>query len=122
MYVRAPWCAAAAAIASRSATRPSADWTALTATSAVSASIASATRSSGTSSTCTPRASAASNGNRTEVKSSSAHTTRSPRSSESATRPVNADTCALTATSSAATPCRRAKLARGAATERSQPS
>ncbi len=48
MYVRAPWAPAAAATASRSAIRPSADWTALTATRAVPGRTASGIFSSGT--------------------------------------------------------------------------
>jgi hypothetical protein len=121
-YVRAPWCAAAAAIASSSATRPSALWTELNATRSCCAPSASASRSTGTSSTRTPRASWARNGNRTLVKSSSAHSTLAPAGSAAAISPVKTETAGPTATSAAGTPAIRAKLSRPAATERSQPS
>ncbi len=106
-------------MASKSATRPSIDCTALTATSAVEPSIASASRSSGTRSTCAP---ATRNGQITEVKSRSAHSTRSPLFSASAISPVKADTWPATATSEAAAPCSPAHAERDSPTARSQTS
>jgi hypothetical protein len=108
-----------AKIASRAASRPSDHCTALTATNAQDPSIASATRVSGTSRTSTPGC--ARNGHSTDVKSSSAHTTRAPGASDKATNAAKADDWEPTATSSSPTPTSRAKLARAAPTDSSQP-
>jgi hypothetical protein len=110
--VNAPVARAASTTPSRSATRPSADWTALTATSPTSSDTDETSRSSGTRSTETPRGSWASSGNRSDVKSSSAHTTRVPGASDSATSPTNADTCVPTATSPGPTPTSDANSSR----------
>jgi hypothetical protein len=116
--VRAPYDEHAATIASRSATRPSSDCTALTATSDVEASTAEGTSSSSTVSTSTPGA--ARNGQSTDVKSPCAQTTREPRGSDIATSPVNDDTWLPTATHDAGTPCIRAQIARDWPTAASQ--
>jgi hypothetical protein len=118
-HVSAPWWAAASQIASRSATRPSIDCTALTATNAVEPSIASATALSGTVSS---RAPATRNGHSTDVKSRSALTTRAPGPNDRATRPVKAETWPATATSPGAAPCSAAHASRDAPTARSQTS
>ncbi len=104
--------AAAAASRSRSAIRPSADWTAETATSAVRASIASGRRSSSTSRTRTPRASWASIGNSTDVKSPAAVRISPPGGIDAATSPANTDTWLPHAISPAGTPRIRANAAR----------
>ena len=70
----------------------------------------------------TPRRSWARNGNSTLVKSPSTHSTRAPSGSAAATSPANAETALPIATSPGATPASRAKLARAAPTDRSQPS
>ena len=106
-------------MASRSASRPSRDWTALTTTRSVSGVTASASRSSGANST---RRSWASHGNSTEVKSSSAHSTREPGSSDAATIPTNCETWWPIATSASATPCSRAHDPRAAPTDAFQSS
>jgi hypothetical protein len=82
----------------------SADFTALKAKTSVVASIASARRSSGTSSVRTPRASAARNGNSSDVKSSAGATTCVPGGSAAVTVESIAETWLPTATHAAGTP------------------
>ena len=110
--VSAPWWRAAASIASRSATSPVEDWTALTATTSVRASIASASRASGTTSTVTPRSAWARNGNSSETNSGSGASTRAPSGSAAATWAISPETVAPTATRSTSACTSRANSAR----------
>ena len=72
--------------------------------------------SRGHSTTLTPRAVCAANGNETLVNSPSATSTRAPAGSAAATSPISADTDAPIATRSVGTPTRSAKAARPAVT------
>ena len=107
----ASFAAAASTIASRSATSPVDDWTALTATTSVRWSIASATPATGAHSTSIPRC-CARNGHRSDVNSGWAETTRAPSGSEAATSPTMLDVFAPIAIHSTGTPTSRAKEAR----------
>ena len=111
----APCSRAAASTASRSASSPVADWTALNATAVVRPSIASASRSSGTVSTSTPRCACARNGKSSEVKSISGATTRAPSGIAAATWPTSPETVAPVATRSGGTPTSRAHASRARA-------
>src|SRR5450759_3568359 len=106
--IRAPDASAAWARASRSARRPSADCTADTQTSVVSAVTDSAKRSKGTSRTLTPRPACARNGKVTLVNSPGTVSTSLPSGKEAATRPTKTLTWLPTATVEGSTPTRAA--------------
>ncbi len=112
--MRAPWDRAASRSAGRSAIRPSADWAALTATSAVPGRTASASDSSGTARTL--RSPRTWKGFSTEVKSSSAVRTSAPGGRDAATSEEYRATVAPAATRSTGTPASRAYAARHAST------
>jgi hypothetical protein len=120
--VSAPCWPAAAAMSSSAATAPLEDWTALKATTPVDASIVSASRSSGTNETRTPRASCARNGKISEVNSFSAATTRVPSGSAAATIPSSPETLAPIATSSTRAPVIKANCSRARWVAGTQPS
>src|SRR5690606_17977881 len=111
----APWRAQASSSAARSASRPSADCTAATATQAVSGPTRSASSSSGTSTTRTPRSACAAKGKVTLVKSPAATSTSAPSGTEAATNPTSGATWCPIATCAAGTPTSPAYAARAAA-------
>ena len=114
--VRAPAAAAAVRIASRSATRPSTDCTSENATRWVDARISSASDSTGTCRTVTPRSAWARNGKTTDAKSPSTVRTSAPSGTLAATRPTSTDACEPTATHDGSTRTSRANAARDART------
>ncbi len=106
----APVPAAAAAIASRSATSPLLICAALKAATSAPSPIASANREGGT--VRTSKRSWTSSGNSTEVNSMSGTTTRAPAGSAVSTEPTSSETVEPTATCAASTPVSRANAAR----------
>ena len=118
--VRAPTRAAAAPMASRSATSPEPDCTSEKATRSVSAAISSARVRSGTARTSMPRP-AWTKGSTSEENSSSGTSTRAPLGSAAASSETCAEVWEPIATRSGATPTRRAKCERDASTARLYP-
>ena len=102
--VIAPTRPVASRMASTSAMRPSADWTALHATTLVDGDTASASDSSGTARTVTPRAVWTRKGYSTDVKSHSGTTTSASSGRHEATAPKKPDADDPAATVSASTP------------------
>ena len=110
--VSAPWWRAASAIVVERGDLAGGGLDGATATTSVVASIASASRSSGTTSTVTPRPACARNGNSSDTNSGSGASTRAPSGIAAATCAIRPETVAPTATRSASAPTSVANSAR----------
>ena len=99
-------------MSSSAASSPVEDCTAETATTSVEASIACASRSSGTTSTTTPRSACARNGKSSETNSGSGASTREPSGIAAAICPIRPETVEPTATCSTSAETSRANWVR----------